>query len=497
MNKVAFLFLSLLLPYTLQAQISRLTENIQFRFSADGTTGGGDNAPFWFTNNRYGLFSTQNNGGLVCAALFRTTENDSLRTWRCGYEIDLASPINKNNGYFCVQQAYVDVEWKNLRLSIGQKERVSELKNPYLSSGGLTLGMNARPLPQIRLELPCFWIVPKTNGLLALKGHLAYGWYTDGKWQRNFNAGTDNIYTCGSMFHSKAIFVRLGNKNQFPLEITGGWEMACQFSGTGWNIHPYASSVLLQDVKLGGNIFSALVSAGGDINDENYPNAAGNHIGSWHMRLDWYAKKWMLGLYMEHLFEDHSQKFTQYGWNDMLLGFELNIPKNPYLTTILYEYNTTMDQSGPIYHDKTQENPEQISARDDYYNNHIYGAWQMGGFVMGNPLIISPIYNSYFKSEGLIGTLHNRIQAHHVGLKGQPSSQWAWRVLYTHQRSLGTYNRPTIEPQTANYILVETSYSPKWCRGLTFTASYGHNDGTLLGKSNAAMLGISFSGYLH
>ena len=56
MNKVAFLFLSLLLPYTLQAQISRLTENIQFRFSADGTTGGGDKAPLWFTKNRYGLF---------------------------------------------------------------------------------------------------------------------------------------------------------------------------------------------------------------------------------------------------------------------------------------------------------------------------------------------------------------------------------------------------------------------------------------------------------
>ena len=69
------------------------------------------------------------------------------------------------------------------------------------------------------------------------------------------------------------------------------------------------------------------------------------------------------------------------------------MPKNPFLSTIVYEYNHTMDQSGTIYHDATAEIPVQVSARDDYYNNHVYGAWQMGGFVMGNPLVISPIDN--------------------------------------------------------------------------------------------------------
>jgi hypothetical protein len=58
------------------------------------------------------------------------------------------------------------------------------------------------------------------------------------------------------------------------------------------------------------------------------------------------------------------------------------------------------------------------------------------------------------------------------------------------------YKKPTINPATANYLLLEASYSPKWCQGLTFTAAYGHNDGTLLGSSNAAMLGVRFSGWL-
>ena len=274
------------------AQISRMAENVQYSFSAQGSAGGGGNAPFWFTNNRYGLGTTDNFSGLARVALWRDVEADSLWFWRIGYGVDLASPINSENGYFCVQQAYLDIEWKMLRLSIGQKERPSELKNPLLSTGGLTLGINARPIPQVRVEMPEFWRVPGTNGIFSFKGHLAYGMYTDGAWQRKFNAGTPNIYTSGSMFHSKALFIRLGNRELFPLEVSAGLEMACQFGGTGWNILPYVGTTLLQDVDLGGNFLTAFVPGGGDVNDENFTNAAGNHIGSWHLRMDWKEEKW-------------------------------------------------------------------------------------------------------------------------------------------------------------------------------------------------------------
>ncbi|MBO5705510.1 MAG: hypothetical protein J6S05_00670 [Bacteroidaceae bacterium] len=481
-----------------KAQISRLGENVQYSFTAQGTAGGGDNAPFWFTNNRYGLGTTENFSGLARVALWRTVETDSIWFWRMGYGVDLASPINGENGYFCIQQAYADIEWKMLRLSLGQKERPSELKNPYLSTGGLTLGMNARPLPQVRFELPDFWAIPGTRGIFSFKGHIAYGWYTDGAWQRKFNAGTSNIYTSGSMFHSKALLIRLGNRELFPLEVAGGLEMACQFGGTGWNILPYVGTTLLQDVALGGNILTAFVPGGGDVNDENFTNAAGNHIGSWHLRMDWKEEKWNIGIYMEHLFEDHSQMFMQYGfWKDMLLGVEANLPKNPFLSTIVYEYNHTMDQSGTIYHDATAEIPVQVSARDDYYNNHIYGAWQMGGFVMGNPLILSPVYNPYFNKRGSLTIQHNRLAVHHIGLAGNPSDEWAWRTLYTHQVSYGSYNMPLLNPQSSNYLLLEATYSPRWCRGLSFSSSYGHNIGDLIGNSYGAMLSVRFDGWLN
>ena len=121
----------------------------------------------------------------------------------------------------------------------------------------------------------------------------------------------------------------------------------------------------------------------------------------------------------------------------------------------------------------------------------------MAGFVIGNPLILSPIYNNYLGSAGNLSPQHNRIKVHHIGMMGAPANGWSWRVMYTHQYSLGTYVQPLKEPGYANYLLLEATYKPKWGGGLSFSAAYGHNDGTLLGKSNAAMLTIGFGGWLN
>lgn len=485
------LSISLLLGLqTLQAQMSRLTEDVEWKVTAQGSAGGGDNAPFWFTSNRFGLGPSTNYSGLSRVSLERKVENDSLRFWGVGYGVDIAGAYGKHVNRFVIQQAYLDVQWKMLRLSVGQKERYSELKNPELSTGGLTLGMNARPIPQVRFEMPEFWAIPGTKNWFAFKAHIAYGMYTDDKWQENFNAGTQNLYSSKSKFHSKALFIRIGNTAKFPLTFTGGLEMVCQFAGIGHNQHMYNSTEIVKEVPLGGNVWTAFFPGGSDVND-GFANASGNHIGSWHVRLDWRAKKWSVGAYMEHLFEDHSQMFMQYGfWKDMLLGLEINLPRNRYVSTVVYEHNYTRDQTGPILHDATPECPEQISALDDYYNHHNYGVWQHAGYVMGNPTILSPLYNSFFGHLGSLSTFHNRINMHHIGLAGQPTDQFSWRALYSHESSLGTYERPTLDPLSANFLLLEAKY--QFRAGIGLVLSYGHNDGNLLGVSNAAMLTVSY-----
>ena len=494
-NIITFLCL-FFISHGIWSQSERLGEDVQYGASLRGTFGGGDNAPFWFTNNRYGLGPVDENTVLARAYIKRDVEADSLRLWRIGYGADVTAGYG-NQSEFSVQQLYLDVQWRMFKLSLGQKERCSEFKNEDLSTGGMTLGINARPLPQVRVELPDFWNIPGTKGWFAIKGHIAYGMYTDNRWQRNWNAGTKNLYTQNSLFHSMSLLMKMGNERKFPLTLKWGLEMACQFGGKGYNEVGYGGERLEQAVKLGNSIFKAFIPGGSDVNDDAFSNAVGNHVGSWHVRLDWKQKKWSVAGYMDHLFEDHSQLGMQYGfWKDMLLGIEMNLPENRYVSNIVYEHLGTKNQTGPLYHDATPENPQQISADDNYYNNHVYGSWQHGGFVMGNPLILSPMYNEYMGYKGLLNNYFNRVNAHHVGLKGNPCDRLSWRALYTYEKNFGAYDCPVKDPLEGHFLLVEAVYQLKKIRGLSIAVAYGHNHGSLLGKANSAMLTISWDGWI-
>lgn len=488
--------LTLFLSHTVSAQINRLGEEITYKAHLRGALSDGANTPFWFSANQYGLGTPHTKNGYLSISLQRDANADKERNWRIGYGIEGVATAGMDNSHVILQQLYADFQWKNLRLSIGQKERPLELKNQFLSSGAMTSGINARPLPQVRLEVPDFLAVPGTRNWFSFKGHIAYGAYTDNGWQKNFNGGnTSQIYTADSKYHSKALLLRIGNEDKFPLLVTGGIEMSCQYGGEVWNVSAPANKPdenwqthqKLEDGIKG--MWHAFIPGGSDINDGDYANASGNHLGSWHLRLDWKGEGWSAGAYLEHFFEDESQMFWQYGWKDMLYGIEVNLPRNPFISTVLYEHLGTMDQSGSVYHDATANLPDQISGSDQYYCNHVYGAWQHAGFTMGSPLLISPIYNP----DGVLRVMHNRVNAHHIGLCGQPIDQLSWRFMYTHEKSLGDYKFPLFQPQRAQFFLAELTYRPKQIRGLEITCAYGRNQGEILGNSNGALLNVSFT----
>lgn len=488
--------LLIILPMAANAQIARLGEDVVYSAGVTVSASSGSTAPFWFTSNRYGLGTDNTKYGYIRASIGRDAMADSLRRWKVGYGADLVAAHGMSSN-FVVQQLYADVQWRKLRLTVGQKELPLELKTQALSSGAMTSGVNARPLPQIRLGYPDFAPLKFAKGWLAMKGHIAFGWYADGVWQRHFNNGNRwSPYTRHSKYHSKAGFVQVGNKDKFPLLLTCGLETSSQFGGEAWNLsdradHDDPNFSSYQNLNDGlKNYWHALTFSGSDVNDGDYNNVAGNHLGSWHLRLDYEGKSWKAAFYMEHFFEDHSQLFWQYGWKDMLYGAELTLPSNRFLSAVVYEHLGTMDQSGPIYHDKSDNLNVQISGLDNYYNNHIYGAWQHAGFVMGNPLLLSPLYSK----TGSLSVLHNRIRAHHIGLSGNPADGVSWRVLVTTEKSYGTYNQPLRHPMRGTYCLAEASYRPHFAKGLCATVAYARNGGELLGKSNGAMISLVYTG---
>lgn len=498
--KTSILLLALTaLPLTADAQqnaLQRAGHGITYNAEIQTTNADG-NSPLWLNANRYGLSSVDGHNGYVRIGLFKDTEGDNSN-WRIGYGIDVAAAYNFNST-FRIQQLYADFDYKRVRISAGAKQRKAELKNNRLSSGSQTLGINACPIPMVRFELPEYWSITGKSNWAAIKGHIGYGLLTDGRFQQDYvTAG--NHYARHALYHSKAGYLRIGNSEKFPLTFEGGLEMACQFGGTIYdavstdNATPHA-------IKMGHSLkdfVDATFGTGGDATDgEGYANATGNTVGSWLLRLNYQGKGWGVSLYMDHFFEDHSQMFLQYGWKDALIGAEVQLPANPIVSAIVYEHIRTTDQSGPVYHDHTEAIPDQISGIDNYYNHNLYAGWQHWGQAIGNPLFTSPLYNA----NGLLTFTNNRFKANHIGISGQPSASVDYRVLYTHQRSLGTYAEPYDAPVTSHSFMAEASYAPSHIgklntKGWKLTGAFALDHGTLLGNNTGFQLTISKSGLL-
>ena len=209
--------------------VERLADSLLYRVETQATVGSGDHSPLWLNASRYGLSSVESKYGYLRGAVERPLSADDGRRWGVGYGVDMAAATGMTSR-LVVQQAFVEARWMKGVLTIGSKEQPMELKNQQLSSGSQTLGINARPVPQVRLSLPDYWEVPYTKGWVALKGHIAYGMTTDDGWQKDFTAQQQR-YTEHTLLHTKAGYLRIG-KEEKPVSVELGLEMACQFGGT-------------------------------------------------------------------------------------------------------------------------------------------------------------------------------------------------------------------------------------------------------------------------
>ena len=155
--------------------------------------GEGRFAPMWFTANRYGIYSNDDKQVSLRAGMHYLQE--LKHGWKVQAGLDLVGGKNLQSKFW-VHQAYADVSWKMLNLSIGSKERIGSPldKNLLLSGGWMVEGPNVRPIPQVRAEIEEYLAVPFTKNWLAFKGHLAYGWMADGNWQEDF-AGVNKPFT--------------------------------------------------------------------------------------------------------------------------------------------------------------------------------------------------------------------------------------------------------------------------------------------------------------
>ena len=509
-TKKALLIVGMVL---LASPATRADDGLEYKVEMQTTVGSGDHSPLWLNANKYGLSSVDRNNGYLRAALTRPLAADSLRQWGVGYGVDLAAAYN-NTSSFIVQQAYFEGRWRKGVLTVGSKEMPMEMKNQELSSGSQVFGINARPVPQVRLAFPDYVNVPLTRRWLQFKGHISYGKFTDNGWQKDF--ADRSRYTQDVLFHGKSGFFKLAKPGS-PFSIEAGMEMGCQFGGHSYDYNGEGYSERnVNSVKLK-SFIRALIPGGNDGDDQNpdqnYKGADGNHVGAWLVRLNYEQPAWAVHVYGEHYFEDlsamfqldydnyttgskwmekHGHRFLLYDFKDMLLGAELNLKRQSWLNTVVFEYIYTKYQSGPIYFDHQKYMPDHLGGKDSYYLHYIYTGWQHWGQVIGNPLYRSPLYNT----NGKIDVEDNRFYAFHLGFSGNPLPGLHYRLLGTLQKGFGTYVTPYDDPKRNTSLLAEAAWQlpERIAKGWGVKLALGYDHGELLGNNLGLQLSVVKSG---
>ena len=467
---------------TLHAQhtkgfLARLADSVSYRGEAVVTASDASGkTPFWLTSNRYGLAGAKHSNGHISFGISRDTKSDAGQKWRFGYGAQIAVAHNYTSD-FILQQLYAEVAHRGWALSLGAKEREMNFKNPELSTGSQTFGINARPIPELRFDIPEYISISGKKRIVSIRGHIGYGMLTDGNWQQSVVGKRHSSYVKHTLYHSKSGFLKIGNKDLFPLTFEAGLEMGATFGGKYYR--DGKSENLYQGIQDFAQIFFCSSYDPGEV---EHKNAKGNTLGSWLMNLTYYADNWKLRAYYDHYFEDHSGLFYSNGAYDGMYGIELNLPANPWVDDIVYEHVYTKFQSGACYHDPTANLKDKAFGIDNYYNHGIYSGWQHWGMAVGNPLYLSPIYNDdktlTFKS--------NRFSAHHVGISGNPSPHFHYRMLYSFAKHYGTYSTPYEDVKIQRSFMAQVDFKPKnlfgakfrnWSIAAAFAADHGRQTG--------------------
>lgn len=466
-------------------------DSLRYSGEIGATFSGGSHTPFWMVNGQNGFSSLNKNNAWLRLGLFHDLDHDKKFTWGAG--VDFGVAVNFNN-VFIPQQLYGEVKYRALYAMIGQKQLGDDIIDTDLSSGGLTVSNNARPIPQVRigiLDYADFW---GCKGWFAVKGYLAYGIFTDNGWIKRWTS-PQSKYVLNSLYASRAIYFRFGNEKKFPLVGELGNKMDSQFWGTYYSAEKNGERLVTKYPHTFKAFLKGMIPMAGssDTPAGEQMNVQGNYLGNWAFALGWYDPKgWSVKAYYEHFYEDHSMLTFDYPWKDGLWGIQGKLPKNPYLTEAVLEFLYTKDQGGPVYFDHNQQIDYQVSGRDQYYNNSFYNGWMNYGYAIGNPLLISPIYND----PHYLRFLHTRLEAWNFGFSGNPSSQVDWKLKLSVINSWGTYNNPTPKILKDVSLLAQVNWHPARLKGWQGGLSFGLDRGNLIGQSFGFGISISKVGFI-
>lgn len=462
-------------------------------------TGSHNQTPLWLVANRYGVGSTEDRNGYLRICAERDLRQDKEKHWGLGYAADLFLAMGDHD-VLNVQQLYLKTRYRMLSLTLGQREEPAEFMNQELSSGGQTLGINARPVPGVRMGIDDYWDVPGLGGWLGIRGHIFYGIHTDGDWNEHVAKGY-TTYGKEALQHTKAGYLRIGPK-KWPLSVEGGLQMGAIWGGKSYNAEGELTKKESFELK---QLVYALTCKE---RDEGGWTSMGNMLGSWLVKINYERPEFDMHLYTDIFFERRSGMFfserevtmtstegevysytVNYPFKDKLLGLEMHTPSFRFLNGLVMEYIYTKYQQGPIGHESSEFIPEVLSGSNSYYNHGTH-SWTHRGQVLGNALYRSPIFNS----DHSLDVQNNRFVAYHMGVSGDPTPRLHYRLLMSWQRGWGTYSHPYIPIRNNTSLLAEVSYQfGNKAKGLLLKGAVAADKGEILGNNLGAQLSLKYT----
>lgn len=470
------------------SQINKTQDATIYKTEIFGSAASGSNTPFWMVSNHYGVVPLDAGNGLLNVGVFHNQHFGSKLRWGAGLDVVAAVPRHHN---IFIQQAYAEIGYRSLLLSVGSKEQYNSLWDRNLSSGDMVHSANARPIPEINLSMPEFTLVPWTKGFLQVKGDFAVGRSFDTDYLENFVNAEQN-YIKNVLWHHKSFFLRIKDtENNFPLSFTVGVQHYAQWGGTstyeGLGKQPQSFKDFIRV------IFGQ--SGGADASLSDQINVLGSHYGSYDFKLSYTDNNWGGHFYHQHYYNDKSGMIFV-NRTDGLWGIQVDLPILPWLNKIVAEYFITRDQSGPMHFitfDRDKWKGGRGGGDDDYYNNGEYRT----GFSyfnqgIGSPLIPAPEYNT----DGSLGFKNNRVKSFHFGAEGDINSLLSYRVLFTAMNGWGTSSYPFLNKKYGTSSLIDINYRHPQLKGWKFSGSVAADTGTMLGKSVGFSLGVTKTGIL-
>lgn len=432
------------------AQDEYIHNHLMYDVEMFGSAATGDNTPFWQTSNRYGTVPLEAGNGYMRGKIRNHQSINKDFYWAAGFDALVVAPRYRN-AY--IQQAFAEIGYKSVRLTVGSKEQYRSLFDKQLSSGDMMQSPNARPIPEIDISIPQFLTIPYTKGWGQIKGNMAVGRSFDTDYLEDFIQQPGQYYPKNCLWHHKSFFLRVKDtKGNFPAYASFGLRHVAQWGGTSTDPALGKQPDSFKDFI---RIFF-LKSGGEQASESDQVNALGAHHFAYDFHLGFRQPGWEVQGYHQHIASDKSG-VMMYNGADGLWGLQLDLYRFPWMEKLVVEYITTRDQSGPFHfiwfdHDKL---PGRGGGGDDYYNN---GEYQTGHSYfnrsVGSPLVTSPEYNK----GGKLGFLNNRIRCWHIGMEGRITTDAGYRILLTSMNGWGTTYEPFLKKRSGVSFLGEVTY---------------------------------------